>query len=390
VVRCVNLLNLEQLPLELVELLQRMVPTEAETKLYRQYEAERKDVAALTDEDQYLVQLSRVERLANKLTVMAYMGNFFDNVHLVQPQIHAVISASNSIGASKRLRRVLEVILAFGNYMNSAKRGPAYGFRLQSLDNLTDTKSTDKRRCLLHYIAQTIHDRVPEAVGVESELRFVEKAAQVSLENVLTDIAELEKGMEAAKREMYVRQNVKDETMKVPLRDFLANSDDKLRRLRAESKSAQEAYSRAVEFFGESSRTIAANVFFAIFARFLKALKVAEQENEHRRKMERAAEAAAASKHHNNNLAVSKRNKINAKKQQAEVIQELKSKSSRGPGGVQEKKLLDQEEVYHGALEDILLGLKNEPYRRADAVRRSQRKRTETARLSRALDDLDV
>jgi len=227
-------------------------------------------------------------------------------------------------------------------------------------------------------------------VGVESELRFVEKAAQVSLENVLTDIAELEKGMEAAKREMYVRQNVKDETMKVPLRDFLANSDDKLRRLRAESKSAQEAYSRAVEFFGESSRTIAANVFFAIFARFLKALKVAEQENEHRRKMERAAEAAAASKHHNNNLAVSKRNKINAKKQQAEVIQELKSKSSRGPGGVQEKKLLDQEEVYHGALEDILLGLKNEPYRRADAVRRSQRKRTETARLSRALDDLDV
>ena len=89
-----------------------------------------------------------------------------------------MISASNSIVASKRLRRVLEVILAFGNYMNSAKRGPAYGFRLQSLDNLTDAKTTDKKRCLMHYIAQTIQERVPEAVGVESELRFVEKAAQ--------------------------------------------------------------------------------------------------------------------------------------------------------------------------------------------------------------------
>ena len=41
-----------------------------------------------------------------------------------------------------------------------------------------------------------------------------------------------------------------------------------------ESKSAQEAFQRAVEYFGESSRTIAANTFFAIFARFLKALKV--------------------------------------------------------------------------------------------------------------------
>lgn len=28
----------------------------------------------------------------------------------------------------------MQVILAFGNYMNTSKRGPAYGFKLQSLD----------------------------------------------------------------------------------------------------------------------------------------------------------------------------------------------------------------------------------------------------------------
>lgn len=27
-----------------------------------------------------------------------------------------------------------QIVLAFGNYMNSSKRGAAYGFRLQSLD----------------------------------------------------------------------------------------------------------------------------------------------------------------------------------------------------------------------------------------------------------------
>ena len=56
---------------------------------------------------------------------------------------------------------------------------------------------------------------------------------------------------------------------------------------------------------------------------------------------------------------------------------------------VQEKKLLPADEVYHGALEDILLGLKSEPYRRADAVRRSQRRRNNTNRLSRNLEDLE-
>jgi len=29
---------------------------------------------------------------------------------------------------------LMQIILAFGNYMNSAKRGAVYGFKLQSLD----------------------------------------------------------------------------------------------------------------------------------------------------------------------------------------------------------------------------------------------------------------
>lgn len=68
------------------------------------------------------------------------------------------------------------------------------------------------------------------------------------------------------------------------------------------------------------------------------------------------------------------------------VINELKSKTRL----VQEKKLLHQDEVYNGALEDILLGLKSEPYRRADAVRRSQRRRIDNNRLSRTQEEMDI
>lgn len=67
------------------------------------------------------------------------------------------------------------------------------------------------------------------------------------------------------------------------------------------------------------------------------------------------------------------------------VINELKHKTRL----VQEKKLLQQDEVYNGALEDILLGLKSEPYRRADAVRRSQRRRIDNNRLSKTMEEMD-
>lgn len=379
VIAAVNSLDLKLLSLENVEILQRMVPTEQETKAYREFIVEKKNTSLLTEEDKYLMQLGRVERLSSKLSIMSYLGNFFDNLHLITPQIQAIISASSSVKNSKKLRRILEIILAFGNYLNSSKRGPAYGFKLQGLDTLLDTKSTDKRMCLLHYIVETIRSKFPDLLNFESELLYIEKAATVSLENIVTDVHELEKGMDLVRKEHELRGK---ERQSVVLRDFLNNSEEKLRKLKADAKTAQETFKDCVEFFGESPRTTDANTFFSLLVRFTRAFKVADQENEQRRRLELAA-AADATK--NSNEEQIKKNKINQKKQQDAVINELKSKTRM----VEEKKLLHQDEVYNGALEDILLGLRSEPYRRADAVRRSHRRRIDSNRLSRTFDEIE-
>ncbi|XP_018568312.1 formin-like protein CG32138 isoform X1 [Anoplophora glabripennis] len=379
VINAINMLDLKQLSLENVELLQRMVPSEQESKTYREYIIEKKNVNLLTEEDKFLLQLTKVERISAKLSIMSYIGNFFDNLHLVTPQVHAIISGSNSVKNSRKLRSVLEIILAFGNYLNSSKRGPAYGFKLQSLDTLLDTKSTDKRLCLLHYIVATIRQKFPELLNFDAELHYIEKAAVVSLENINTDVTELEKGMEAVRKEAEIRGRGSHSLV---VRDFLANAEDKLRRLKSDSKMAQEAFRECVEYFAESPRTTDANTFFSLLVRFVKAFKTADQENEQRRRLELAAQNA----HSKTNEDVAKKNKINQKKQQEAVINELKTKTRL----VQEKKLLHQDEVYNGALEDILLGLKSEPYRRADAVRRSQRRRIDNNRLSKTLEEMEV
>lgn len=191
---------------------------------------------------------------------------------------------------SKKLRSVLEIILAFGNYLNSSRRGPAYGFKLQSLESLLDIKSTDKRMCLLHYIVATIRHNFPELVTFESELLHIEKASvgklicsqnmnrikfffysTVSLENIVTDVQELEKGMETVRKDADIRGKG---AHSVVLRDFLANSEDKLRRLKGDTKIAQESFRECVEYFAESSRTTDANTFFSLLVRFAKAFKV--------------------------------------------------------------------------------------------------------------------
>lgn len=165
----------------------------------------------------------------------------------------------------------MEIVLAFGNYLNSSKRGPAYGFKLQSLDTLIDTKSTDKRSSLLHYIVATIRQKFPELLNFETELFCTDKASQVSLENIVTDVQDLEKGMELVKKEAELR--VKGAQTHI-LRDFLNNSEDKLKKVKIELKNAQESFRECVEYFGESSRKADAAAFFALIVRFTRAFKV--------------------------------------------------------------------------------------------------------------------
>lgn len=92
----------------------------------------------------------------------------------------------------------------------------------------------------------------------------------VSLEIVVSDVAELEKGMDIVRRELKERSAV---TATV-LSDFLANSEDKLKRLKADTRLAQDNLKECLEFFGESPRTSDASTFFSVFVRFIRAFKV--------------------------------------------------------------------------------------------------------------------
>ncbi|XP_019714505.1 formin-like protein 2 [Hippocampus comes] len=86
----------------------RFQPTENEVKTLRQFEKERKPLESLTDEDRFMMQFSKIERLMQKMTIMAFVGNFAESIQMLTPQLHAVIAASVSIKSSQKLKKILE------------------------------------------------------------------------------------------------------------------------------------------------------------------------------------------------------------------------------------------------------------------------------------------
>ncbi|XP_051850840.1 formin-like protein 1 isoform X2 [Antechinus flavipes] len=341
--------DLQALSLDFLELLTRFLPTEYELSLIGRYEKEQRPLEELSDEDRFMLRFSRIPRLSERMATLAFLGNFPDTAQLLMPQLNAIIAASISLKSSDKLRNILEIVLAFGNYMNSSKRGAAYGFRLQSLDALLEMKSTDRKQTLLHYLVKVIGEKYPKLTCFHADLHFLDKAGAVSLDSVLQDTRALQRGMELARRE-FMRQD--DNPV---LKEFLKANSPSMEKLLADGKTAQEAYESVVEYFGENPKTTPPSMFFPVFSRFVKAYKKAEQEVEQWKKQEAAAQEAGAPVAGQGDSAEPKtQSPPKARRQQMDLISELKRK--------QQKEPLIYESDRDGAIEDIITVLKTAPF----------------------------
>ncbi|XP_051737640.1 formin-like protein 1 isoform X2 [Ctenopharyngodon idella] len=352
----IQLYNLDLLNSDFLELLERFIPSDYELKLIQNYEREGRPLLELSEEDRFMVAFSKIPRLSQRISTLTFMGNFSDSILLLKPQLNAIIASSVSIKSSSKLKKILEIILAFGNYMNSGKRGSAYGFRLQSLDLLLDMKSTDRRQTLLHFIVSIIQEKYPQLHNFHTELHFLDKAALVSLDSILADVQSLEKGMEVVRKE-FQQQN--DSTV---LKNFMSNNGSLLDTVVKDSKTAQEVYHSVVEYFGENPKSTPPSVFFPVFARFIKAYKLAEEENKQRKKFSENEDSVYLSISDPHIKSVSNKMPALPRLPQVDLIAELKRR--------QMSPLV--REGKDGAIEDIITALQAVPFTARSGKRSSR------------------
>ena len=112
----------------------------------------------------------RISHYEQRLNTLFYKKKFAQSVSEMEPKVVAVMEASKEVARSKKLKKLLEIILALGNYMNRGQRGNAVGFRISSLNRLADTKSS-KNTTLLHYLVDILESKVFQ---ISTELNAVQ------------------------------------------------------------------------------------------------------------------------------------------------------------------------------------------------------------------------
>ena len=121
---------------------------------------------------------------------------------------------------------------------------------------------------LMHYVVETVETNFPHLVEFHKELDYVEKAANVTTENLDMDVKELQRGMDLLEKESKLR---KDFPCAV-LDDFIREARPRVDALAKNEKKAKDAFKLALQFFGERATTTPKE-FFDTYVLFIRNFK---------------------------------------------------------------------------------------------------------------------
>ncbi|XP_068574076.1 disheveled-associated activator of morphogenesis 1 isoform X2 [Cebidichthys violaceus] len=272
----------EDLPKDMLEQLLKFVPEKSDMELLGEHKHELERMAKA---DRFLYDMSSINHYQQRLHSLYFKKKFAERVADIKPKIKALSLASREVVQSGTLRQLLEVVLAFGNYMNKGQRGNAYGFKVSSLNKIADTKSSiDKNVTLLHYMITVLEKKYPKMAAFSEELQNVPEAAKVNMTELEKDISSLRSGLKSVEAELQYQQGQSPQGPAdkfVPVvSQFVTVASFSFSEVEESLSEAKEVFVKALRHFGEDSSNLLPDTFFGIFDTFLAAFSEAEQDNE--------------------------------------------------------------------------------------------------------------
>ncbi|XP_037698801.1 disheveled-associated activator of morphogenesis 2 isoform X2 [Choloepus didactylus] len=284
----------EDLAKDMLEQLLKFVPEKSDIDLLEEHKHE---IERMARADRFLYEMSRIDHYQQRLQALFFKKKFQERLAEAKPKVEAILLASRELIHSKRLKQMLEIVLAIGNFMNKGQRGGAYGFRVASLNKIADTKSSiDRNISLLHYLIMILEKHFPDILNMPSELQHLPEAAKVNLAELEKEVGNLKRGLRAVEVELeYQKCQVRERNDKfVPvMSDFITVSSFSFSELEDQLNEARDKFAKALAHFGEHENKMQPDEFFGIFDTFLQAFLEARQDLEAMRKRKEEEERRA-------------------------------------------------------------------------------------------------
>nr|XP_033795519.1 disheveled-associated activator of morphogenesis 2 isoform X2 [Geotrypetes seraphini] len=284
----------EDLAKDMLEQLLKFVPEKSDIDLLEEHKHE---IDRMARADRFLYEMSRIDHYQHRLQALFFKKKFPERLAECKPKVEALLLACKELTRNRHLKQLLEVVLAFGNYMNKGQRGNAFGFKVSSLNKIADTKSSiDRNVTLLHYLIMIFEKTYPGILNIQAELEHLPEAAKVNLVELEKEVKNIKNGLKAVEAELdYQRRRVRESGDRfVPvMSDFITVASFGFSELEDSLNEAKDKFAKALKHFGESEGKMQPDEFFGIFDTFLQSFAEAKQDLENMRKKKEEEERRA-------------------------------------------------------------------------------------------------
>ncbi|KAI8801136.1 hypothetical protein BJ742DRAFT_39650 [Cladochytrium replicatum] len=174
--------------------------------------------------ERFLLELLHIDSCEQRLQGILFKVSFAERSSQLERDGTALLSGLECVLQSEKFPRLLKIILALGNFINTGtNRGQVKGFRVDSINKLGDTKTSDGTSSLLHFVCGFVEEKFLPLLDFVKEFRDLERACGVSYVSLMEDLRDIKAGL--SQLSLFV-QSLK---AKLPRRDSVADSAVDLR-----------------------------------------------------------------------------------------------------------------------------------------------------------------
>ncbi|XP_061542678.1 protein diaphanous homolog 2 isoform X3 [Phycodurus eques] len=286
----------ERLSESLIQNLIRNLPEQNELSSLAELKSEYEE---LVESEQFGIVMSSVKLLRPRLNGILFKLTFEEQVSNIRPDIMNVTFACEEVKKSEGFRKLLELVLLVGNYMNAGSRNAqTFGFNVNFLCKLRDTKSIGQNTTLLHFLAEKCDEAYPEILRFPEELEHVESASKVSAEILKSSLTTMERHIVRLENDIenFPKSDDPQDKFVEKMFGFCKHSREQYEKLSIMHKNMQKLYENTGSYFAFDPQVLSVEDFFGDLSNFRILFLEAVKENHKKREMEEKIKRARLAK----------------------------------------------------------------------------------------------
>uniref|UniRef100_A0A8C2FTL1 Glutamate receptor, ionotropic, delta 2 (Grid2) interacting protein, b n=1 Tax=Cyprinus carpio TaxID=7962 RepID=A0A8C2FTL1_CYPCA len=243
-------------------------PDDEEVKQFQHYD---QDPAKLSEPDQFVRQMLLVPEYKTRLRSLLFKTTVQEKTEEMRGAYEYIYKASLELKNSKRLAKILEFVLAMGNYLNNGqpKTNKTTGFKINFLTELNTTKTVDGKSTFLHILAKSLCQHFPELLNFARDLITVPLAAKVNQRTITAELSDLHSTIQDIRTACVKIPATAEDRFASVMSSFLENCHPAVQSLDSLQQRAMDEFHKVASYFGEDSKATTTESFFGIFAEFI-------------------------------------------------------------------------------------------------------------------------